>query len=94
MWWKTAQNSLPIGSKLLSIILYSDATNCDTLGKSQLHPIYMSLGNIPTSANLYVRNISKEIAICNIFRNISKIISKFFDFKIFRNINFEILRKY
>ncbi|KAF0538636.1 zn-finger domain-containing protein [Gigaspora margarita] len=28
---KTAQNSLPIGSKLLSIILYSDATNCDTL---------------------------------------------------------------
>jgi len=32
----------------LSIILYSDATNCDTLGKSQLHPIYMSLGNIPT----------------------------------------------
>ncbi|KAF0517318.1 zn-finger domain-containing protein [Gigaspora margarita] len=48
MWWKTAQNSLPIGSKLLSIILYSDATNCDTLGKSQLHPIYMSLGNIPT----------------------------------------------
>ncbi|KAF0475619.1 zn-finger domain-containing protein [Gigaspora margarita] len=48
IWWKTAQNSLPIGSKLLSIILYSDATNCDTLGKSQLHPIYMSLGNIPT----------------------------------------------
>jgi hypothetical protein len=39
---------LPIGSKILSIILYSDATNCDTLGKSQLHPIYISLGNIPT----------------------------------------------
>src|SRR6185312_10416529 len=48
MWWKTAQNSLPIGSKLLSIILYSDATNCDTLSKSQLHPIYISLENIPT----------------------------------------------
>jgi Plavaka transposase len=31
---------------LLSIILYSDATNCDTLGKSSLHPIYISLGNI------------------------------------------------
>ena len=39
---------MPIGSKILSIILYSDATNCDTLGKSQLHPIYLSLGNIPT----------------------------------------------
>jgi hypothetical protein len=46
-WWKNTQDSLPIGSKILSIILYSDATNCDSLGKSQLHPIYMSLGNIP-----------------------------------------------
>ena len=39
---------MPVGSKILSIILYSDATNCDTLGKCQLHPIYISLGNIPT----------------------------------------------
>ncbi|KAF0519109.1 zn-finger domain-containing protein [Gigaspora margarita] len=31
IWWKTAQNSLLIGSKLLSIILYSDTTNCNTL---------------------------------------------------------------
>ncbi|KAF0431151.1 zn-finger domain-containing protein [Gigaspora margarita] len=31
MWWKTIQNTLPVGSKLLSIVLYSDATNCDTL---------------------------------------------------------------
>ncbi|PKC02636.1 hypothetical protein RhiirA5_453482 [Rhizophagus irregularis] len=38
-WWKTTQESLPTGSKLLSIILYSDATTTDTLGKSQLHPI-------------------------------------------------------
>ena len=28
------------------MILYSDATNVDTLGKSQLHPIYMTIGNI------------------------------------------------
>src|SRR6266542_1887866 len=35
------------GAKLLSIILYLDATITDTLGKSQLHPIYISLGNIP-----------------------------------------------
>ena len=39
---------MPVASKILSIILYSDATNCDTLGKSQLHPIYMSLRNIST----------------------------------------------
>lgn len=32
---------------MLSIILYSDATTTDTLGKSQLHPIYVTLGNIP-----------------------------------------------
>jgi hypothetical protein len=42
------ENTLPFGSKLLSIILYSDATNCDTLGKSSLHPIYITLGNIST----------------------------------------------
>ena len=42
------EKSLPIGSKLLSIILYSDATNCNMLGKSSLHPIYVSLGNIST----------------------------------------------
>jgi len=33
---------------ILSIILYSDATTTDTLGKSSLHSIYVSLGNIPT----------------------------------------------
>jgi Plavaka transposase len=32
----------------LSIILYSDATTTDTLGKNSLHPIYVFLGNIPT----------------------------------------------
>jgi hypothetical protein len=37
---------LPPGAKLLSLILYSDATNVDSLGKSQLHPIYLSIGNI------------------------------------------------
>ena len=47
MWWKTTQESLPFGAKLLSIILYSDATTTDTLGKTQLHPIYITLGNIP-----------------------------------------------
>ena len=47
MWWKTTQENIPVGGKLLSIILYLDATTTDTLGKNQLHPIYMSLGNIP-----------------------------------------------
>ena len=45
-WWQNTEKSLPRGSKLLSIMLYSDATNVDTLGKKNLHPIYMSIGNI------------------------------------------------
>jgi Plavaka transposase len=46
LWWENTEKSLPIGAKLLSLILYSDATNVDSLGKSQLHPIYVSIGNI------------------------------------------------
>ncbi|RHZ90142.1 hypothetical protein Glove_7g33 [Diversispora epigaea] len=46
--WKNTDASLPHGSSLLSIILYSDATTTDTLGKSSLHPIYISIGNIST----------------------------------------------
>ena len=37
---------LPTSAKLLSLILYSNAINIDTLGKSQLHSIYMTIGNI------------------------------------------------
>jgi hypothetical protein len=48
IWWRNTEASLPMGAKLLSLILYSDATTTDTLGKSQLHPIYLSIGNIPT----------------------------------------------
>jgi hypothetical protein len=46
IWWQNTEKSLPRGSKLLSIMLYSDATNVDALGKKNLHPIYMSIGNI------------------------------------------------
>ena len=45
MWWKNTEGSLPTGAKLLSLILYSDATITDTLDKSQLHPIYLLIGN-------------------------------------------------
>ena len=47
MLWKATQESLSTGPYLLLIILYSDATTTDTLEKSQLHPIYVLLGNIP-----------------------------------------------
>ena len=48
-WWKNAEANIPDGSKLLSIILYSDATTTDSLGKNSLHPIYISIGNISIS---------------------------------------------
>ena len=47
-WWERVQNSLPRWAKVLSIILYSDATTCDHLGKTSEHPIYLTLGNIPS----------------------------------------------
>src|SRR5205809_7687837 len=46
MWWEKTEESLPSGAKIVSLILYSDSTNVDTLGKSNLHPIYVSIGNI------------------------------------------------
>lgn len=45
-WWERAYKSIPIDAKVLSIILYSDATTCDLLGKVSEHPIYLTLGNI------------------------------------------------
>ncbi|RHZ45098.1 hypothetical protein Glove_691g29 [Diversispora epigaea] len=47
-WWKYAEASILSSACILSLILYSDATTTGTLGKSSLHPIYISLGNIPT----------------------------------------------
>ncbi|RHZ76078.1 hypothetical protein Glove_206g5 [Diversispora epigaea] len=47
-WWKRAERSISNYANILSIILYSDATTTDTLGKSSLYSIYVSLGNIPT----------------------------------------------
>lgn len=45
-WWKRVQASIPTEAKVVSIILYSDATTCDFLGKTSEHPIYLTLGNI------------------------------------------------
>ncbi|RHZ68221.1 hypothetical protein Glove_296g11 [Diversispora epigaea] len=44
-WWKYAEASIPSSACILFLILYSDATTTDTLGKSSLHPIYISSGN-------------------------------------------------
>ncbi|GBC01099.1 hypothetical protein RclHR1_04070001 [Rhizophagus clarus] len=44
-WWENTEKSI-LDGKLLSIILYSNTTNVNTLEKSQLHPIYMLISNI------------------------------------------------
>lgn len=47
-WWERTQKTLPSRANILSVILYSDATTCDQLGKSSEHPVYLTLGNIPS----------------------------------------------
>ncbi|RHZ90130.1 hypothetical protein Glove_7g26 [Diversispora epigaea] len=47
-WWAKTEKTISLGSHLLSIILYSDASTTDTLGKNTLHPIFITLGNIIT----------------------------------------------
>ena len=47
-WWGRAQKSINENAKVLSIIIYSDATTCDMLGKTSEHPVFLTLGNIPS----------------------------------------------
>lgn len=46
-WWLETEKTLPPLNNLLSIILYSDATTLDGLGKSSGHPVFLTLGNLP-----------------------------------------------
>lgn len=52
-WWLETEKSLPPLNHLLSIILYSDATTFDGLGKTSGHPVFLTLGNVPN----YIRNL-------------------------------------
>jgi len=54
-WWLTAEKSVPLLQNLLSIILYSDATTFDGLGKTSGHPVFLTLGNLPN----WYRNLPK-----------------------------------
>ena len=46
-WWLKTEKTLPPLNNLLSIILYSDATTFDGLGKTSGHPVFLTLGNLP-----------------------------------------------
>lgn len=54
-WWLETEKTLPPLNHLLSIILYSDATTFDGLGKTSGHPVFLTLGNLPN----WFRNLSE-----------------------------------
>jgi hypothetical protein len=54
-WWLETEKTLPPLNHLLSIILYSDATTFDGLGKTSGHPVFLTLGNLPN----WFRNTSE-----------------------------------
>ena len=45
-WWLETEKTLPPLNHLLSIILYSDATTFDGLGKMSGHPVFLTLENL------------------------------------------------
>ena len=45
-WWLETERTLPSLNHLLSIILYSDATTFDGLGKTSGHPVFLTLENL------------------------------------------------
>jgi hypothetical protein len=55
-WWLETEKTLPPVNHLLSIILYSDATTLDGLGKSSGHPVFLTLGNLPNR----IRNLPES----------------------------------
>ncbi|CAG8698078.1 12124_t:CDS:2 [Gigaspora margarita] len=44
---KNVEQNIPVGAHVMPIILYSNATLCDHLGKMLRHPVFKTLGNIP-----------------------------------------------
>src|SRR3990170_574373 len=46
-WWLETEKTLPPLNHLLSVILYSDATTFDGLGKTSGHPVFLTFGNLP-----------------------------------------------
>ena len=52
-WWLETEMTLPPLNHLLSIILYSDVTTFDGLGKTSGYPVFLTLGNLPN----WVRNL-------------------------------------
>ncbi|GBC47370.2 hypothetical protein GLOIN_2v1785275 [Rhizophagus irregularis DAOM 181602=DAOM 197198] len=55
-WWLETEKTLPPLNHLLSIILYSDGTTFDGLGKTSGHPVFLTLGNVPN----WVRNLPES----------------------------------
>src|SRR5690606_17880754 len=49
-WWYEEQEKIPIGSTLVPILFAIDGTQLSThSGDHELRPLYMSVGNLPSS---------------------------------------------
>ncbi|RHZ87220.1 hypothetical protein Glove_38g69 [Diversispora epigaea] len=62
-WWARTEKTLPTGSYLLSIILYSDASTTDSLGKNTLHPIFNRFC-INLKKSKYLKNPKSILGTC------------------------------
>ena len=86
-WWHATEMTIPPLNKLLSIILYSDATTLDGLSKTSGHPVFLTLGNIP---NL-LRNLPESKVLLGFLPKLQDVMVK--TTETFRSLQREIYHK-
>jgi hypothetical protein len=86
-WWLKTEEDLPPLNNLLSIILYSDATTFDGLGKISGHPVFLTLGNLPNR----VRNLPEAKVLIAFLPKVQD--SGIKTTKSFRNLQREVFHK-
>lgn len=56
------QGKLPPGATVVPILFGIDQTHCNLLGRTKMHPLYMSIGNLPNKIRrTYSRNAFQVI---------------------------------
>jgi hypothetical protein len=86
-WWSETEKTLPPLNHLLSIILYSDASTFDGLGKISGHPVFLTLGNLPN----HVRNLPEAKVLLGFLPKVQD--SGIKTTESFRNLQHEVYQK-
>jgi hypothetical protein len=86
-WWLETEKTLPPLNHLLSVILYSDATTFDGLGKTSGHPVFLTLGNLPN----WFRNLPEAKVLLGFLPKVQD--SGIKTTESFRNLQREIFQK-